>query len=220
MSNWKIVLAILVIGLVCSVAQADNIIISGGDITACAYGRDDIPDTAAAGGFMYPGGLGGASARQIRGFFAADISAIDPSWTIDDVTVSFAHHGFNNNFNGDQSDVSLDLYSMTAGTLTNTSTWNDASAMYGSSIAANMDHPVHGSSQYFNDAALTAYLQSSLAGGVLNMGMVCDELALGSERAFFSLKNPHLDVTYTVPEPATMALLGLGSLVALKRRRR
>jgi hypothetical protein len=71
----------------------------------------------------------------------------------------------------------------------------------------------------FSSAALTSFIQADTNGTV---ALLVERLSLGGNSTFYSRENqtapPRLDIT-VVPEPTSLALLGLGSLLVARRRR-
>lgn len=111
-------------------------------------------------------------------------------------------------------------------TFYNTSFWTNPGGDFSAAASGSTSITDVGFYTWSSTSAMVADVQSWLDNPAANYGWVLlgDELGFQTAKRFDSRENiepsfrPVLSISYTIPEPATLALLTLG-LVALKRRR-
>lgn len=164
------------------------------------------------GGEVMPGS--GVDSEQ-RSFLKFDVS-----WLADKTIVS-AKFGIYLNAFSNYSDPSLQLSHIGDGWAENTLTWNNSQTLASGATAIGTDEQVDGLRYYEWDVFPTWNYADLTDGFTSYMLTVADE-SVNNYAYFNSSENaasqPYLHIEY-VPEPATLALITLGGLAALRRRR-
>ena len=203
------------------------------DVPVHAWIRSDSGGNNPNDDFMFVGALN-AGGNELRGLFAFDLSSplLDGA-TINSVTVTVYQSGTATGSTGTSDNYDLDLTALT-GAVTNGATWNSTVGFYDSTLVSITGDPttvVENTPFTFNsNTDLVNYVQAALSSDTVQFGLKSDDLEALTERNFFAFGNnelqgtvavPSITIDYTpVPEPGSLALLALGGISMLQRRRK
>ena len=142
------------------------------DVEVGSYIRADQPGTSLSDNYLLVGELNG-NRGSLRGLLSFDLSLIPDGATITSATVSLFQDKTMAG-RGAFRPVNLQLFSMT-GALSSGSTWNSASGQFDAlldAIPGNTRTVFLNQEFAFSSASLSQYLQNSLSGGALHLGVM------------------------------------------------